>query len=249
MNATPRILFEDEHCLALFKPAGQLVQGTWAPPGETTLEQDARRHLAPADPDAAYLGIVHRLDRPVSGVLLWAKTPKAARRLAGQFEKRAVVKEYWAVVETDAPDALPGPSRPLAEVDVWEDWLTPRTDESGKIRVVPEGTPGARLATTRTLVDASATLPNGLRFLRLWPETGRTHQLRVQAASRGTPVVGDAIYGATLPFAPGVALHARSLQVRHPTSSAPLALVAPLPDSWTPWGLERAAEPPHLPRG
>ena len=85
-----RILLEDEHCLAVFKPAGQLTQGTWAPPGETTLEQDVRRHLNPGAPETAYVGIVHRLDRPVSGVLLWAKTPKAARRLAGQFEKRQV---------------------------------------------------------------------------------------------------------------------------------------------------------------
>ena len=236
MSQPPRILFDDEDCLALLKPAGQLVQGTWAPPGETTLEQDARGHLSPADPDAAYLGIVHRLDRPVSGVLLWAKTQKAARRLAGQFQKRAVVKEYWAVVETDAP-APDAPARPLAAVDVWNDWLTPRTDDSGRIRVVPEGTPGARLATTRILVDDSATLPDGLRLLRLWPETGRTHQLRVQAAARGAPVTGDATYGATLPFAPGVALHARSLQARHPTTSAPLLLSAPLPDSWAPWNL------------
>jgi 23S rRNA pseudouridine1911/1915/1917 synthase len=242
IETPPRILFEDEHCLALLKPAGQPVQGTWAPPGETTLEQDVRRHLSPASPDLAYLGIVHRLDRPVSGVLIWAKTPKAARRLAGQFEKRAVVKEYWAVVEADAlPDArnaaLPAP------VDAWEDRLTARTDDRGMIRVVPEGTPGAREARTRVVVDAGATLPDGLRWLRLWPETGRTHQLRVQAAACGTPIVGDATYGATRAFTPGIALHARSLQVRHPATSAPLTLIAPTPSSWAAWGLERASGP------
>lgn len=242
MSHTPRILFEDEHCLALLKPAGQLVQGTWAPPGETTLELDVRRHLSPASPEAAYLGIVHRLDRPVSGVLIWAKTPKAARRLAGQFEKRAAVKEYWAIVEADAPAPAGGAALP-APLDAWEDWLTTRTDDSGRIHAVAEGTPGSRPARTRVVADGSATLPGGLRWLRLWPETGRTHQLRVQAASRGTPIVGDGIYGATRAFTPGIALHARSLQVRHPTTSAPLTLVAPTPASWAGWGLERASGP------
>ncbi|WP_337173699.1 RluA family pseudouridine synthase [Paludisphaera sp.] len=244
MSGTPRILLEDEHCLALLKPAGQLVQGNWAPPGETTLEQDARRHLHPASPDDAYLGIVHRLDRPVSGILVWAKTPKAARRLSRQFEHRAAIKEYWAVVEA-GPDPAPradGAGLP-APVDAWEDWLTPRTDAEGLVRVVAEGTPGARRARTRVVVDDSATLPDGLRWLRLWPETGRTHQLRVQAAARGTPILGDAHYGATRPFAPGIALHARSLQLRHPATSAPLILVAPTPASWAAWGLERASGP------
>lgn len=244
MSGPPRILHEDEHCLALFKPAGQPVQGTWAPPGETTLEQDVRRHLSPADPDAAYVGIVHRLDRPVSGLLIWAKTPKAARRLALQFANRTAVKEYWAVVEGGADLAPPAGHRLLpAPVEVWDDWLTARVDDEGMIRVVAEGTPGARPARTRVVVDDSAKLPDGLSWLRLWPETGRTHQLRVQAAARGTPILGDATYGATRPFAAGVALHARSLQIRHPTTSAPLTLIAPTPSSWAEWGLERASGP------
>ncbi len=243
MSAALRILFEDEHCLALLKPAGQPVQGTWAPPGETTLEQDVRLHLSPAAPEAAYLGIVHRLDRPVSGVLIWAKTPKAARRLAGQFEKRAAVKEYWAVVEAQAPGPIDARAWP-APVDVWEDWLTARTDDAGMIRVVPEATPGARPARTRVVVDASASFPDGLRWLRLWPETGRTHQLRVQAATRGMPIVGDSTYGSPRPFSPGIALHARSLQVRHPSTSAPMTLLAPTPDSWAAWGLEQASGSP-----
>jgi 23S rRNA pseudouridine1911/1915/1917 synthase len=245
VNDAPGILHEDEHCLALLKPAGQIIQGTWAPPGETTLEQDVRRHLMPADPDAAYVGIVHRLDRPVSGVVIWAKNPKAARRLARQFEHRAAIKEYWAVAEAgrdagpraEAAAALPAP------VDAWEDWLTARVDDAGLIHAVPEGTPGARPARTRVVLDESATLPEGLRWLRLWPETGRTHQLRVQAAARGMPILGDAAYGATRPFEPGIALHARSLQVRHPATSAPLTLIAPTPASWAAWGLEGASGP------
>ena len=89
-------MFEDDHCLAVAKPPGQFTQGTWAPAGEITLETAVRQYLHPADPRSVYLGIVHRLDRPTSGLLLWAKTMKAARRLSAQFERRAVIKEYWA---------------------------------------------------------------------------------------------------------------------------------------------------------
>ena len=92
------VLFEDEHCLAVSKPAGQFTQGSWAPPGECTLEQAVRHHLDPSNPSSVYVGIVHRLDRPVSGVLIWAKNPRAARRLATQFERRQAAKEYWAIV-------------------------------------------------------------------------------------------------------------------------------------------------------
>src|SRR5262245_41947264 len=99
MPSSLTILYEDSHCLAVAKPAGQFSQGGWAPPGEMTLEQAIRGYLNAGDPASVYLGIVHRLDRPTSGVLLWAKTPKAARRLSSQFERRRVVKEYWAIVE------------------------------------------------------------------------------------------------------------------------------------------------------
>src|SRR3982751_2969190 len=94
-----RILFEDSHCLAVAKPAGVLTQRGAS--GEPTLEAEVRRHLRPDDPASAYVGTVHRLDRPVSGVILWAKTPKAARRWAEQFARREVRKEYWAIVEGD----------------------------------------------------------------------------------------------------------------------------------------------------
>jgi len=241
MSPGLQVVFEDEHCLAVVKPAGQFTQGTWAPPGETTLEQDVRRRLDPDAPEAAYVGIVHRLDRPVSGVLIWAKNPKAARRLATQFEKRQAIKEYWAIVDVEsAPPANlpPGSSSPIfpSAEEVWEDWLIP-ADPSGVVRSVEAGEPGARRAVTRVLRDEAARMPEGCAWLRLWPETGRTHQLRVQAATRGTPILGDAIYGSRRPFAPGVALHARSLQVRHPTLATPLVLVAPLPASWEEQGI------------
>jgi 23S rRNA pseudouridine1911/1915/1917 synthase len=228
------VLFEDEHCLAVSKPGGQFTQGSWAPPGERTLEQAVREHLRPADPASAYIGIVHRLDRPVSGVLIWAKNPRAARRLSSQFERRQAAKEYWAIVEVASART---DSRVLAgSAGTWTDWLTP-PGVPGIAKVAAEGDPGARLAVTRFQGSDAKGLPAGCLWLRLWPETGRTHQLRVQSAARGLPIVGDSTYGATTPFPRGIALHARKLRVRHPILQTPLMLVAPLPGDWAREGI------------
>lgn len=241
MPREPYVLFEDEHCLAVCKPPGQFTQGSWAPPGEQTLEQAVRSYLSPIDPSSAYLGIVHRLDRPVSGVLIWAKNPRAARRLSSQFERRRVTKEYWAIVEVPEEEARPGDpgstERVCSETSgMWEDWLTP-PGVPGVARIAAEGEPGARHAVTKFRLEDATALPRGCRWLRLWPETGRTHQLRVQAASRHLPIVGDATYGAGKTFPRGIALHARSLSVRHPILQTPLVLEAPVPSEWTSEGM------------
>lgn len=225
------IVFEDAFCLAVVKPAGQFTQGTWAPPGEETLEQTIRRHLNPDDPARAYVGIVHRLDRPVSGLLLWAKTRKAARRLSKQFEARQVVKEYWAIVESSGAGSIgifPGSANNSA---TWEDWLT-RAGPDGRVRVVESTESGSRLARTAVQRLDSPNLATNLSRLQLWPSTGRTHQLRVQSATRGMPILGDSIYGSVREFPNGIALHARGLTIRHPVAQTEMILQAPLPDSW-----------------
>ncbi len=240
MSATLAILYEDADCLAVVKPAGQFTQGTWAPPGESTLEQAVRHHLDPDRPSAVYLGIVHRLDRPTSGVLIWAKTPRAARRLSAQFEGRRVRKEYWALVDSPGPGARRAIEPPRSEDapgsptvpgdETWCDWLT-RTGRTGLACLVAPETPGARQAITRMRRESAGTQPAEVLWLRLWPETGRTHQLRAQAAARGMPILGDSEYGSKAPFGPphAIALHARSLQVRHPILQTPMTLVAPIP--------------------
>jgi 23S rRNA pseudouridine1911/1915/1917 synthase len=228
------IIFEDNHCLALAKPPGQFTQGTWAPPLELTLETEVRRYLDPADPGSVYIGIVHRLDRPSSGLLLWAKTPRAARRLSSQFQSRRVVKEYWAIVEVAGSTTIPEPSGE----QIWSDWLT-RAHDSGAARAVDAGTPGAREALTRLRSAAAIALPPSCAWLRLWPHTGRTHQLRAQAARRGMPILGDSTYGSTSPsvLPQGIALHARSLQFHHPITGIAMTLVAPLPATWAAAGI------------
>src|SRR5215469_13159892 len=123
------ILFEDNHCLAVAKPAPLLTQGV--PPGIPTLEAMVKAYLKERYHKAGnvYLGIPHRLDRPVSGVVVFARNTKAARRLAEQFQQRQVTKVYWAVVEASPEGAIP-PAEGL-----WEDWLLKVKDEARGERV------------------------------------------------------------------------------------------------------------------
>src|SRR5690349_11374595 len=135
-----------------------------------------------------YLGIPHRLDRPVSGVIVFARNTKAARRIHAQFQEHTVRKVYWALVEGEVtPDA-----------GVWDDWVRKIAGEARTVRAA-EGEPGAKLATLEYTVVRR--LP-GATLIEFAPLTGRMHQLRVQAAWRGYPVLGDVTYGSARPFGP-----------------------------------------------
>jgi 23S rRNA pseudouridine1911/1915/1917 synthase len=225
------ILYEDNHCLAVAKPAPLLTQGVPVQSSAgpiATLEAEVKAYLKARyqKPGNVYLGIPHRLDRPVSGVVLFARNTKAARRLAEQFQKRQVTKKYWAAVE-----GQPEPSE-----GCWEDWLRKLPEQSRAEWVEPQA-PGAKRARLCYRCLASAA---GCTLLEIELQTGRMHQIRVQAAARGWPVVGDLLYGACLPFGPAateprdriIALHARSLTFLHPIRYEPITVVAPLPEVW-----------------
>jgi 23S rRNA pseudouridine1911/1915/1917 synthase len=225
------ILYEDNHCIAVAKPAPLLTQGvpSHSPDGPIpTLESFVKAYLKERyhKPGNVYLGIPHRLDRPVSGVVLFARNTKAARRLAEQFQKHEVTKTYWAAVEGQVePDQ-----------GMWEDWLLKLPEEARAERVAPE-TPRARHAVLRYRRLGS---DEACTFLEIRPQTGRMHQIRVQAATRGWPIRGDFLYGSQLPFGPPadvprervIALHARTLTFLHPIRYEPITVRAPLPDGW-----------------
>lgn len=216
-----QVIHEDAHCLGVDKPPGLPTQGRSGP----SLEMAIRVYLAPDDPGGVYLGTVHRLDRPVSGAMLWAKSPRAARRMAAQFAERLAHKQYWALVH-GRPDVTSG---------LWEDWLCEEDTGIGRVQICRSGTPRSRLARTRFAIQeppAGVELPTGVTWLALFPETGRTHQLRVQSSGRGMPILGDQIYGSRDPFADGIALHARSVTLNHPITRRPLRIEAPTPASW-----------------
>jgi 23S rRNA pseudouridine1911/1915/1917 synthase len=220
------ILLEDNHCLAVVKPAGLLTQGV--PAGIPTLEVMVKAYLKDKyqKPGNVYLGIPHRLDRPVSGVVLFARNSKAAGRLAEQFQTRQVKKVYWALVEGIVEPAE----------GVWEDWLR-KLPEEARSEIVPPETPEARQARSRF---RRLDMGPDWSLLEIEPETGRMHQLRLQCSSRGWPILGDVLYGSTRPFGPSaelprdriIALHARSLTFLHPLRYEPITLTAPLPEYW-----------------
>ncbi len=212
------ILYEDNHCLAVAKPSG--VPATHFQGKEETLDRAVKSYLKEryAKPGNVYLGIVHRLDKPVSGVLLFARTSKAAARLSEQFREGAVGKVYWAVVEGEL-DSTAG---------TLEDWLL-KDQQARRVEVVEPRTRGARQALLHFQRKGGH---EGLTWLELRPQTGRTHQLRVQLAHHGYPIYGDARYGSIHTFPGAIALHARSLTFLHPVRYEPITLTADLPQNW-----------------
>jgi 23S rRNA pseudouridine1911/1915/1917 synthase len=224
------ILYEDNHVIALNKPAGWPT--THFEGKEETVDRLVKSYLKEKyqKPGNVFLGVVHRLDKPVSGALVFARTSKAAARLSEQFREGVVEKVYWAVVEDRARGHSTGGPGPWLAADTGslEDRLK-KDDAKARVEVVPKETPGAQVARLLFLVRGRH---NGQTWLELRPHTGRKHQLRVQLASRGSPVYGDAKYGSSQPFAHGIALHARSLTFLHPTTKEPVTVTAEVPKIW-----------------
>jgi RluA family pseudouridine synthase len=220
------ILHEDAAIIVVNKPAGLLTQ---APLGIDSLEVRIKRLLQERGtaPEEIYLGVPHRIDRPASGVIVFAKTLKAAQKISRQFEKRFVHKSYWALAQGTVEPAE----------GTWIDYLK-KTYGKPQSQVVAESDPAGQRAVLHYKVIGTLNLPATLLDIRL--ETGRTHQIRVQCASRGHPLLGDELYGSKLPFGPWsddererlIALHARSLSFRHPQTQQDLVFTAPLPDIW-----------------
>jgi 23S rRNA pseudouridine1911/1915/1917 synthase len=211
------VLFEDDHLIATVKPAGMPTAN--APSGRPSLYHWLKARLG----HDAFVGIVSRLDAAVSGVVVSAKAPRAAARLAEQFRNRTVEKHYTAIVTGRFPAAV-------GTWLEWTDWLE-RPQGQRPSRVVPNGAIDAQEATTRTRVVGRG---GEVSLVELSPLTGRRHQLRVQLSARGCPIVGDRLYGSRLPFPipGGIALHAVQITFEHPDSGGPLTLKAPPPQPW-----------------
>ena len=219
------ILYEDFHLLVVNKPAPLLTQ---APADIPSMESLVKAYIKEkfAKPAGVYLGVPHRLDRPVSGVLCFARNTKAAQRVHAQFQDRTVSKVYWAWVEGEV----------TPDTGVWEDWIRKLPNEA-RVERAAAGEPGAKQATVSYRVLNTV---SGDTLIELSPLTGRSHQLRVQTAWRGHPVRGDIAYGSKQPFGPEaelsrdrvIALHARSLKIIHPFTKQELTFVAPVPDYW-----------------
>lgn len=216
-----QVLFEDNHLLVVHKPAGIATMGTAA--GTTSMITLAKDYLRKKynKPGNVYLGVVSRLDSLVSGVLIFARTSKAAARLSEQFRDHKTKKMYWAIVE-----GAPQPA--AAELLHWMTKDEPRQ----RMVVCPKRSADSQEARLRyqTLREFSEET-----LLEVNLQTGRKHQIRVQLAAVGHAILGDKKYGSRLLFPSGIALHARELTIEHPTLKEPLTFIAEPPKSWLMW--------------
>ena len=221
----PDILLEDGAVFVMNKPGGLLTQ---SPPGIDSLELRTKQFLKVRDekPGKVYLGVPHRLDRPVSGVITVVKNVRAANRISTQIRERRVTKIYWVVVHGQVPETN----------GRWRNFMRKLPDEA-RSEICDENHDDAKEA----LLDFSVMAADGEKtLLRIELVTGRTHQIRLQCGCRGLPILGDAMYGSDLAFGPQttdlrkrwISLHARRLAFEHPISKTRVDQTAPLPACW-----------------
>ena len=219
------VLYEDNHIIAVNKTCNEIVQGDKT--GDTPLSETVKAYIKQKynKPGEVFLGVTHRLDRPTSGVVLFARTSKALTRLNEMFREKSqitnhksqIVKTYWAIVQG-------APKLPEARL---ENWLV-RNEKLNKSFIAKPGAKDAKLAilTYKTLVRGEH-----YTLLEVNLETGRHHQIRCQLAAIGCPIKGDLKYGAKRSNPDGgISLHARQIEFIHPVSKIPLCITAPVPD-------------------
>ncbi len=215
------ILYEDNHLIAVDKPLGLPTQADAS--GDADLLTLVKEYIKEKyrKPGAVYIGMAHRLDRPVGGVVVFARTSKSASRLSEQLRDGRFRKAYLAVLRG-------APAAPQGEL---EHWLV-KDGAANFVSVVPAGTPGAKRA---RLAYHTLAARDGLTLVAVELLTGRSHQIRVQFAAVGAPVVGDEKYGPKSGAAlSALALHAASVSLEHPVRRAPLRISA-MPPSGDPW--------------
>ena len=214
--AIENVVYLDNHLLVLAKPAGMLAQADET--GDEDLLSLGKAFIKQRfnKPGEAFLGLVHRLDRPASGLMVFARTSKAAKRLTNQFRNHTVGKRYLALVEGHPP-----------ENDCWEDYLLKKDRVS---QVVSEHHPKGKLARLRYRRLAGGGTSS---LVTIALETGRAHQIRLQFASRGFPLIGDFRYGASQAFdGRNLALHAYHLDLKHPIGAKSMTWTLVPPSTW-----------------
>ena len=210
------ILYEDNHLLVFNKQAGQIVQGDKT--GDEPLSECLKRFIKERDnkPGNVFMGVPHRLDRPVSGVAIFAKTSKALERLNEMFRNNEIHKQYWAIVK----------KRPPADTDLLTHYLS-RNEKMNKSFASLNPKPGAKEARLKYRLAMSA---ENYHLLEVQLFTGRHHQIRCQLAAIGCPVKGDLKYGAARSNPDGsISLHARFVTFIHPVKKEELTIIAPVP--------------------
>lgn len=212
-----RLLYEDNHVIIVAKRAGDIVQGDKT--GDVPLSDMVKQYIKERyqKPGEVFLGVVHRLDRPVSGVVLFARTSKALSRLSDMFRTRQVQKTYWAIVGNEPPQTE----------GTLTHWLT-RNPKNNTARAYDHEVPNSKQAILDYRVLAKS---DRYWLLEIDLHTGRHHQIRCQLAKMGCPIKGDLKYGAPRSNPDGsISLHARRIRFEHPVSHQQIDITAPVPD-------------------
>lgn len=223
-----QVVYEDNHLIIVSKASGEIVQGDKT--GDTPLSETVKQYIKEthAKPGNVFLGVVHRLDRPVSGLVVFAKTSKALARLNNMFREGDVHKTYWAIVERrEERGRYSGGYNPDGEWHLLENWLV-RNEKQNKSYAYDREKPNAKLARLRYRVISAS---ERYTLLEVELMTGRHHQIRCQLSTMGCPIKGDLKYGARRSNPDGsISLLARRVEFVHPVSKENICVEAPLPD-------------------
>ena len=217
-----QIVFEDNHVLIINKKVGQLVQGDKT--GDESLLDSVKNYIKVKEhkPGNVYLGLVHRIDRPTSGLVIYAKTSKALSRLTQMVKNREIKKTYWAVVPKEM---IPHEQRLVHYLQ--------KNEKNNKATVFPKATIGAKEA---ILNYKLVKILDNFQLLEIDLETGRHHQIRAQLSKIGVPIKGDLKYGSPRSNPDGgIHLHARKLEFLHPVTLHKVSVTAPVPKNDPVW--------------
>ena len=217
-----QIVYEDNHMMVINKKAGQLVQGDKT--GDLSLLELIKDFIKKRDdkPGNVFLGLVHRIDRPTSGLVIYAKTSKALSRLTMMVKDREVKKTYWAIV---AKEMIPKSQRLVHFLQ--------KNEKTNKATVFVKATEGAKESILTYNVIKGL---DNYQLLEIDLETGRHHQIRAQLSKIGVPIKGDLKYGAPRSNPDGgISLHARKLQFIHPVTKEEIEIIAPVPQNDAVW--------------
>lgn len=211
------VLYEDNHIIAVNKPSGALAQGDKT--GDVPLVEHVKAYVKKKydKPGDVFMGIPHRIDRPTSGILLFARTSKALARLNDMFKNKTIQKTYWAVVK----------NMPPKDKDTLIDYLLKNSQKNKSIAKKETFGKAVKAELSYAVIGKST----AYYLLEVFPKTGRHHQIRVQLSSIGCPIKGDTKYGFPRPNEDkSIHLHARRIQFMHPVSKEPIDITAPVPD-------------------
>jgi 23S rRNA pseudouridine1911/1915/1917 synthase len=221
-QAELKILYEDNHIIAINKPAGALVQGDKT--GDSPISDAVKLYIKEKydKPGDVYLGVTHRIDRPVSGVLLYARTSKALTRLNEMFRTKEIQKTYWAVVQ----------NKPPKDEDHLVHWLKKNEAKNMSYASLTETKGSLKCELDYKWIGSS----DNYYLLEINPHTGRHHQIRVQLSTIGCPIKGDVKYGARRGNKDAsIHLHARKIEFIHPVKLTPVSITAEVPQNDPVW--------------